>query len=85
LYILVLAILGIFGAAGIKRSVPRDMKRVRAVLASTLFAALLATANCAGYVGQKTVQPASTYLITVTASAANAPTHTQQFTLTATP
>ena len=85
LYILVLAILGIFGAAGIKRSVPRDMKRVRAVLASTLFAALLATANCAGYVGQKTMQPASTYLITVTASAANAPTHTQQFTLTATP
>jgi hypothetical protein len=85
LYILVLAILGIVGAAGIKRAVTLNMKFTRAVLASSAFAALLATANCAGYVGQKTVQPASTYIVTITASAANAPTHTQQFTLTATP
>jgi hypothetical protein len=85
LFILALAILGIVGAAGIKRSAKQDMKFVRAVLASTAFAALLATANCAGYSGQKTGQLASTYVVTITASAANAPTHTQQFTLTATP
>jgi hypothetical protein len=85
LYFLVLAILGIVGAAGIKRSVTPDVKFLRAVLAATAFAALLATANCAGYIGQKTGQPASTFVVTVTASAANAPTHTQQFTLTVTP
>src|SRR5277367_2977621 len=85
LYILALTILGIVALAGIERAATRDLKFVRAVLASTALAALLATANCAGYSGQKTVQPASTYVVTITASAANAPTHTQQFTLTATP
>jgi hypothetical protein len=85
LYILALAILGIMVLAGIERAATRDLKFIRAVLASTALAALLATANCAGYSGQKTVQPASTYVVTITASAANAPTHTQQFTLTATP
>jgi hypothetical protein len=85
LYILALAIFVIFAAAGIKRSVPSEMKFLRAVLASTALAALLATANCAGYSGQKTVQPTSTYAVTITASAANAPTHTLQFTLTVTP
>src|SRR5271170_2739010 len=85
LYILALTILGIVALAGIERAATRDLKFVRAVLASTALAALLATANCAGYSGQKTVQPASTYVVTITASAVNAPTHTQQFTLTATP
>jgi hypothetical protein len=80
-----LAIVGIVGAAGIERSVSQDMKFVRAFLTSAVFAALLATANCAGYVGQKTGRPASTYVVTTTASAANAPAHTQQFTLTVTP
>jgi hypothetical protein len=75
---------GILGAAGIKPSAAREMKFVRAVLSSTVFAALLATANCAGYSGQKTGQPA-TYVVTVTASGANAPTHIQQFTLTVLP
>jgi len=85
LYILALTILGIVVLAGIERAATRDLKFIRAVLASTALAALLATANCAGYSGQKTVQPASTYVVTITASAVNAPTHTQQFTLTATP
>jgi Glycoside hydrolase family 44/Bacterial Ig-like domain (group 3) len=84
LYIFFLAILGIVGAAGIKQSVTRDMKLARAFLTSAVFAALLATANCAGYVGQKTSQP-PTYVVTVSASGANAPTHTQQFTLTVMP
>jgi hypothetical protein len=85
LYVLTLGILGILGLAESKGSAARHMKFVRAVLASTAFAALLATANCAGYSGQKTAQPAPTYVVTVTASAANAPTHTQEFTLTVTP
>jgi hypothetical protein len=82
--ILLLAIVGILGAAGIKPSVAREMKFARAILATIVFAALLATANCAGYSGQKTGQPA-TYVVTVTASGANAPTHTQQLTLTVMP
>jgi hypothetical protein len=85
LSIFFLAILGIAGAVEIKRPVMQDTKFARAFLASAVFAALLATANCAGYTGQKTVQPASTYAVTVTALGANAPTHTQQFALTVTP
>jgi Glycoside hydrolase family 44/Bacterial Ig-like domain (group 3) len=85
LYILALAILGIFAAPGFQRCATSEMKFLRAVLASTALAALFATANCAGSSGQKTVQPTSTYAVTITASAANAPTHSQQFTLTVTP
>ncbi len=85
LYILALAILGFAGMAGIKGSVTQGMKFVRAVMASSAFVALLATANCSGYSSPKTTQPASTYVVTITASAANAPTHTQQFTLTVIP
>ena len=85
LYFLFLAILGIMGATQIKRSATQDVKFARAVLASAVFAALLATANCAGYSGQKTGQPASTYAVTVSASGANVPIHTQQFTLTVMP
>ena len=85
LYFLFLTILGIMGATQIKRSATQDIKLARAFLATAVFAALLATANCAGYSGQKTGQPASTYTVTVTASDTNAPTHTQQFTLTVMP
>jgi len=85
LYFLFLVILGIMGAAQIKQSATQDVKFARAVLASAVFAALLATANCAGYSGQKTGQPASTYAVTVSASGANVPIHTQQFTLTVMP
>jgi hypothetical protein len=85
LYFFVLALLGIASLVGIKRSATPDTKFAHAFLTSTAFAALLATANCAGYSGQKTTQPASTYSVTVTASAANAPTHTQQFALTVIP
>src|SRR5580658_7655740 len=80
LYILALAILGIFAVPGIERSITLNMKFTRAVLASTVLAALLATVNCAGYSGQKTVGPTTTYAVTITAYAANTPTHTQQFT-----
>jgi hypothetical protein len=84
LYFLFLAILGIIGATQIKRPATPDLKFARAFLASAVFAALLATANCAGYSRQKTGQP-TRYAVTVTASGANAPTHAQQFTLTVMP
>jgi Glycoside hydrolase family 44/Bacterial Ig-like domain (group 3) len=84
LYIFFLVILGIVWAAGSKRSDTQDTKFARAFLASAVFAALLATANCAGYISQKTGHP-TTYVVTVTASGASAPTHTQQFTLTVMP
>jgi hypothetical protein len=85
LYFLFLAILGIMGATQIKRPATQEVKFARSCLTCAVFAALLVTANCAGYSGQKTGQPASTYAVTVSAAGANAPTHTQQFTLTVTP
>jgi hypothetical protein len=87
LYIFVLALAAIMGAAGNKRSVLRTARFASASLASAVLAALLVTAGCAGaggFVAQNSGQPA-TYVVTVTASAANAPTHTQEFTLTITP
>ena len=85
LYILALGILAIAGVVGIKRTAAPKLNCARAFVTSAVFTALLATANCAGYSGQKTGQPASTYLVTITASAASTPTHTQQFTLTVIP
>jgi len=83
LYILAMALVGIVGIDG-KRSALGTIRFRRVVLASATFAGLLITANCAGVVQKIAAQPAS-YMITVTASAANAPTHTQQFTLTVMP
>jgi Glycoside hydrolase family 44/Bacterial Ig-like domain (group 3) len=85
LYIFALGILGIAFVVGIKRTASPNLNFARAFLTSAVFAALLATANCAGYSGQRTGQPASTYVVTITASAASAATHTQQFTLTVIP
>jgi large repetitive protein len=83
LYILAVALVGIVGMAG-KRSALGNMRFRRVALATATFAGLLITASCAGVVQKSAAQPAS-YMITVTASAANAPTHTQQFTLTVMP
>jgi hypothetical protein len=85
LYIFALGIWGIAGVVGCKRTATRNRNIARILLTSAVFAALLATANCAGYSGPKMGQPASTYLVTITASAASAPTHTQQFTLSVIP
>ncbi|MGA9734124.1 MAG: glycoside hydrolase family 44 protein [Candidatus Acidiferrales bacterium] len=46
-----------------------------------LVAGLLATVSCAGYSKPPTSGQPTSYVVTVTASGANAPTHTQQFTL----
>jgi hypothetical protein len=83
LYILAMALIGIVGIAG-ERSALGTVRFRRVVLASATFAGLLITASCAGVVQKSAAQPAS-YMITVTASAADAPTHTQQFTLTVMP
>jgi glycosyl hydrolase family 44/Big-like domain-containing protein len=84
LYIFAMALAGIAAAVAKRRSEGSAARCVTAFLTFALFAALLVTASCAGSVGQNTSQPA-TYIVTVTASAANAPTHTLQFTLEVTP
>ncbi len=84
LFILAMGLAEFVRATGNKRSVTAPARFERALLALAMFAGLLVTASCAGYIHQSTVQSTS-YLVTVTASAANGPTHTQQFTLTVTP
>jgi hypothetical protein len=84
LYIFTMALVGIVAAVGKKRSAMGTARRSSAFLASAMVAALLVTASCAGYSGQNATRP-TTYVVTVTASASNAPTHAQQFTLTVAP
>lgn len=84
LYIFALALAGMMGTAGKKGSPRRAAGFAPAFLTFAMLAALLATASCAGYSKQSVVQPAS-YVVMVTASAANAPTHSEQFTLNVTP
>jgi glycosyl hydrolase family 44/Big-like domain-containing protein len=82
----IFAFAGIFGLIGISQQ-PKKFARAMATLA--MVAAMLVTASCAGYIGQKpgggSTPPTSTnYNVIVTATATNAPTHTQMFTLTVT-
>jgi hypothetical protein len=80
LCILAILLVGIAGASGNERPTRGRVRLVQTMLASTIFAALLGSAGCAGLTtSQNPVQPAP-YVVTVTASSANAPTHTQQFT-----
>jgi hypothetical protein len=80
LYILAMLFVGIVGVSAKSQSLRGNVRLLQATLASTVFAALLVSAGCAGLTSsQNAVQPAS-YVVTVTASAASAPTHTQQFT-----
>src|SRR5277367_2130911 len=80
LCIFAMLLAGIAGASGNKRSVRGNVRLVQTMLASAIFAALLMSAGCAGLASsQNPTQPAP-YVVTVTASAVNAPTHTQQFT-----
>lgn len=83
LYVWAMALVGIFGVAR-KRAAFADVKPMRALLVTAMIAGLLVTASCAGVIQKSAMQPA-TFTVTVTASAANAPTHTQQFTLTVMP
>ena len=83
LYLWAIALAGVFGVAG-KRAAFADAKFRRVLVASAMIAGLLVTSSCAGGMQKSAAQPAS-YMVTVTASAANAPTHTEQFTLTVMP
>jgi hypothetical protein len=81
LRIFAMLLVGIVGASGNKRSFRGKVRFVQTTLASAIFAALLVGAGCAGLSSSQNppAQPAP-YVVTVTASAANAPTHTEQFT-----
>jgi ABC-type glycerol-3-phosphate transport system substrate-binding protein len=78
--------IAIIGAAG-NKDWKGNLRLANSILASLLFAALLVTAGCAGLVSSSSPKPAepAPYVVTVTASAANAPTHSQQFTLNVAP
>lgn len=80
LCILAMLLVGIVGAPGNKRSVRGNLRLAQTTLASAIFAALLVSAGCAGLASSKNPTQPAPYVVTVTASAANAPTHTQQFT-----
>jgi hypothetical protein len=77
-YILALALIGI-ASAGLNQK--ESVRYALPVATSILFAVLLVTAGCASSGGTQNQDPTMTYVVTVTASAANAPTHSQQFTL----
>jgi hypothetical protein len=73
-------LVGIAGASGNKRSVRGNVRLIQAMLASAIFTTLLVSAGCAGLASSKNPAQPAPYVVTVTASASNAPTHTQQFT-----
>jgi hypothetical protein len=80
LCIFAMLLVGIAGVAGNRRSVIENVRLVQTMMASAIFAALLVSAGCAGLASSKSPAQPAPYVVTVTASAANAPTHTQQFT-----
>jgi hypothetical protein len=84
LYVWAMALAGIFVLAR-KRPALADAKLMRVLVASAMIAGLMVTASCAGVMPKSTTPQPATFMVTVTASAANAPTHTQQFTLTVMP
>jgi hypothetical protein len=81
-------IIGIIRSANGKQLSPALAKFLQAMVASLLLATTLVVSGCAGLTGADHPSPqgtAKTYTVTVTASGANAPTHTQSFTLTVAP
>jgi hypothetical protein len=88
LYFFVLVIggmIGIFGVLSRKQSSQVGSKLARALAIPFALGAIIITASCAGYVHEPTQPQATNYTITITASGANSPTHSQSFTLTVTP
>ena len=79
-----MALAGIFALAR-KRPALADAKLRRVLVASAMIGGLLVTASCAGVIQKSATPQPATFMVTVTASAANAPTHTEQFTLTVMP
>jgi hypothetical protein len=88
LYIFVLLIGGIFGILGVdnrRQKIQLRSKFAHAFAVSFVLTAIIITAGCAGYTHEPTQPQATNYAITVTASGANSPTHSQSFTLTVAP
>ncbi|MGC2259684.1 MAG: glycoside hydrolase family 44 protein [Candidatus Sulfotelmatobacter sp.] len=89
-YMFAIALGGIAGAAGEKRSLTLAARLTVSFTASAIvFASLVITAGCGSNLSQvadqPSVSPSTPSIVTVTASASNTPTHTQQFTLNVTP
>jgi hypothetical protein len=87
-YIFVLVIGGIFGIFKVANREQRGHVRskfVHAFAISSALAAIIITAGCAGYTHEPTQPQATNYTITVTANGANAPAHSQSFTLKVAP
>ena len=81
-------IIGIIRSANGKQFSPAPAKFLQAIVASLLLATTLVVSGCAGLTGADHPAPqgtAKTYTVTVTASGANAPAHTQSFTLIVAP
>jgi TctA family transporter len=76
------ALIGIFGFAATTGKIKRE--RLTPVLAGSFaLAALIVAVSCAGYSSNGSQPPPSqTYTVTITASGTNAPTHTENITLT---
>ncbi|MGC2703031.1 MAG: Ig-like domain-containing protein, partial [Candidatus Acidiferrales bacterium] len=81
LLVLATAMMGILGATAKRRRVTRVAEAVPSFAMCWVVAALLVTVSCAGYNKPPSSGQPTSYTVTVTASGANAPTHTQQFTL----
>jgi glycosyl hydrolase family 44/Big-like domain-containing protein len=80
------ATFGIFGSAA-RTSLATNTRLTQHFVAFVIVAAILGTVSCAGTTPQKQPPPSQNkvYTITVTASAANTPVHTESLTLTITP
>jgi len=92
--LLLLCAFGAFGVAGIVRNAVgrlfalAPVRFLRTLSVSAIFATALMIAGCAGLTGSSGKAPQSaskTYTVTLTASGANSPTHSQSFTLTVVP
>jgi Glycoside hydrolase family 44/Bacterial Ig-like domain (group 3) len=88
LYIFTFAIFGICATlknAAEKHCILERPSFLRAFLASTLLAATLIASSCSSFNVQQPSPTAKSYTVTVTASGANSPTHSQSLTLTIAP
>ncbi len=84
-WIFMLAFARIAGTSVNRRSVIWTARFAPALLSFAMFIALLVAAGCGEVAQNVGGSQSTTYVVTVVASAANAPTHTQEFTLAITP
>jgi hypothetical protein len=85
LYLLSFVLLGLFMLAGRVQPALGQRKGLRALVLSSALAVTLIIGGCAAANTLSTPPQAQSYTITVTASGANAPTHSQTFTFTVAP